>query len=446
MKHTTQIIISLLSLALFGTPIAHAQRPPKILNPYQIIVKYKESPSTKSMSANHKIANIGNQAGLKVDTSKPMANGAYVITLDKNQVNAMSMDREIDPKELMERTLKKLQNDPNILYAVQDQIMHTHYNHHDQWDELATPNGVQVEGAGGAWDHTMGDPNVVVAVIDTGIAHNNDLTYSVLPGYSFIYNSTDPTDEGYETSYHGTHVTGTIAANGLLMGMAPHSKVLPVQALGDGGSGYTSDIIDGMYWAAGFDVPGVPRNKALANIINLSLGSRSACSPAWQEAIDAMIHHNVTVVTSAGNSDNNVASNSPANCRGVIAVAATNRHAHRSYYSNYGKRVTIAAPGGEIRWLPSRGILSTVKDGYRHMQGTSMAAPHVSGVIALMLSVNPDLTPDQIKKIIISTATPFPADKPGYTCVGDYSCGAGVIFAPGAVKEAIRYRDDMPLE
>ncbi len=174
-------------------------------------------------------------------------------------------------------------------------------------------------------------------------------------------------------------------------------------------------------------------------MVNLSLGGNRACSATWKEAINAVLYNGTTIVVAAGNADNNVATSSPANCPGVISVAATNRHAHRSYYSNYGKQVTIAAPGGEIRWLSSRGILSTVKDGYSYYQGTSMAAPHVSGIIALMLSVNPYLTPAQIKDIIVSTASEFPADKPGYTCVGDYSCGADIIFATGAVRGAMEY-------
>lgn len=435
-KIVKKIALGVIGLTLVTSTTAFAVREQAPLDPYRVIVKYKKDPKKASISAAHQAANVGNQAGFKVARHRSMANGAEVISFSKDQVNSMSLEKNVMPEELLEKALEKLRQDPNVLYAERDAIVTMNYSHKNQWDEMEAPGGVEVEGDNGAWNITLGSPDINVAVVDTGIASNKDLANNILPGFSFVYNDNNPTDEGNGTYYHGTHVAGTIVANGRIKGIAPFSKVVPVQVLGENGSGYTSDVIDGVYWAAGFDVPGIPRNMNPANVINLSLGSTRECGYAWQEAISTVTSSGVPIVVAAGNEDNNVAFSSPANCQGVISIAATNRHGHRSYYSNYGRKVTLAAPGGEIRWLSSRGILSTVKDGYSYMQGTSMAAPHAAGVIALMLSVNPYLTPEQIKEIITTTATPFPGDKEGYSCLSPFSCGAGIIHAPSAVSKS----------
>jgi len=143
------------------------------------------------------------------------------------------------------------------------------------------------------------------------------------------------------------------------------------------------------------------------------------------------------VVVSAGNSNDDAADYSPAGCAGVITVAAVNRRGGKAYYSNYGAKVTVAAPGGEMLFGSADGVLSTLNggattpgvDSYEYYQGTSMAAPHVAGVVALMLSKNPSLTPDNVAAKLKGTARPFPAP-----CA---QCGAGIVNARAAVDAAL---------
>ena len=200
------------------------------------------------------------------------------------------------------------------------------------------------------------------------------------------------------------------------------SKILPVRVLGKCG-GYTSDIVDGLRWAAGLSVSGVPANPNPAKVANLSLGGYGGCDSTWQNAINAVTAAGMVVVVAAGNSNADASSIS---LRPVVMASsrwhATNRSGSRAYYSNYGSKVEISAPGGAQSFANDpNGILSTlntgttvpVSDTYVYYQGTSMATPHVTGVVSLMFSLNPSLTPAQVLQILQSTARPFPA---GSTC------------------------------
>ncbi|MHC4708557.1 MAG: S8 family serine peptidase, partial [Planctomycetota bacterium] len=161
-------------------------------------------------------------------------------------------------------------------------------------------------------------------------------------------------------------------------------------------------------------------------------------------AIYEIVAAGSTVVAGAGNDNLNVANFSPANCNGVITVAATNIDGSKASYSNYGTAIEVAAPGGETLPTLSNGVLSTLNDGttvpgnddYVFYQGTSMAAPHVSGIASLMLSVNPTLIPTQVSQIVQDTATPFPTGTPGTDCTAS-TCGEGIIDAAAAVGAAI---------
>jgi serine protease len=301
-----------------------------------------------------------------------------------------------------------------------------------------------------------------VAVIDTGYRPHADLSGQILQGYDFITNATmandgggrdsDASDPGDWTlagqcgagvpaanensSWHGTHVAGTIAAranNGIgVAGIAYNAKIVPARVLGRCG-GYTSDIADAIVWASGGTVSGVPANANKARVLNLSLGGTGSCDTTTQNAINSARSRGAVVVVAAGNSNTSATTSTPANCAGVIAVAATNRSGGKASYSNYGSNVTIAAPGGDT----GAGILSTLNagtttpgaDNYAFYAGTSMATPHVAGVVALMLSVNPNLTPDDVAAKLKSTARAFPA-----ACSG---CGAGIVNAAAAVNAAI---------
>ena len=217
--------------------------------------------------------------------------------------------------------------------------------------------------------------------------------------------------------------------------MAYNAKIVPVRVLGRCG-GYLSDIADGIIWAAGGNVAGVPINANPAQVLNLSLGGSGSCSITSQDAINAARNLGSTVVVAAGNENTDASNSNPANCNGVIAVAATNRNGGRAYYSKYGAVVDLAAPGGDVTTGSANGILSTLNSGltlpatdsYAFYQGTSMATPHVAGVAALMYEVDPAITPDQLESMLKSTARTFPA-----TCT---QCGSGIVDAASAVAMA----------
>lgn len=338
-----------------------------------------------------------------------------------------------------------------------------------QW-HLDEPESVAAGvNAVGAWDITQGSPNVVVAVVDSGILTHSDLAGQVLPGYDFVSTAihgndgngrdSDPSDPGNwvtasetttfdedkakPSSWHGTLVAGIVAAAGNsgsgITGVAWKTRILPVRALGKGGSGNGSDIADGIVWAAGGAVPGAPANPYPAKVINLSLGGAGACPQAYQNAIDFARSKGVVVVVSAGNKTVDMADTTPANCAGVIAVAATSKSGGLASYSNFGSSVTLSAPGGDndagIFSTGDMGVTTPLHDNsFIYAQGTSMAAPVVSGVAALMLAVNPALTPDQIKSMLVYSVSKFPTGTKS-DCT-QLKCGAGIVNALSAVRAA----------
>lgn len=322
-----------------------------------------------------------------------------------------------------------------------------------QWDLSSARFGIDAQSA---WPRTRG-AGVTVAVVDTGIIAHPDLAGQVLPGYDFISDpwtardgngrDADPTDRGdwlvdgdcggsdkaTDSTWHGTHVAGTIAAtasNGEgIAGVAPGARILPVRAVGRCG-GSLVDIADGVTWATGGRLNRVPRNANPARVVNLSLGGAMTCPATLQAAIDGANSRGALVVAAAGNSAVPAEREAPGNCRGVINVAATTGTGARANYSNYGRAVTLSAPGGQS---DRDGILSTIDGGrrtatgpdYGFMIGTSMAAPHVSGVAALLLSTAPGLSAAQVRSVLTSSARPL-----GAACSG---CGAGIVDAGRAV-------------
>lgn len=303
-----------------------------------------------------------------------------------------------------------------------------------------------------AWATTQGS-GVTVAVIDSGIVKHPDLDANVLPGYDFITEPSiardgngrdaDPTDQGNweeagvcaagseasESNWHGTHVAGSIAAimnnKRGIAGVAPNAKILPLRALGMCG-GYDSDIADAMVWAAGGTVEGVPANTHPAQIINLSLGGEGTCPTTYSKAIAEVNKRGAILVVAAGNDDQDTSKIAPANCGGSIVVGSTNQKGQRSDFSNYGKIVDVSAPGDGIMSTVDLGTTVSTGAGYTEYDGTSMAAPQVAGIIALMKSVDPSLTADRAKQVLKQSAKPL-------TCNVN-ACGAGIANAASALE------------
>ena len=446
----------------------------------QIIVKLKD-PATQWTAERNEPLNqtimdqLSRVAGVVLHQVRPMSGGAYVLRLS----NRMTVR---EARAISER----LQQDPAVQYAEPVTLMKPRLTPNDpfyplQWNYYEPAGGINLPAA---WDTTTGSPGIVVAVTDSGILPHPDLAGRTVPGYDFVSEDvpgvflsandgngrdSDPTDPGdwefpnecspglpaefTPSSWHGTHIAGIIGAignNGIgVAGVNWNSKILPVRVIGKCGA-YNTDTIDGIRWAAGLPVPGAPPNFNPARVINVSLSSEATCSAAEQEAINAALMANVSVIVAAGNQSTNAARRSPANCNGVITVAATRRSGElATSYSNFGASVEVAAPGGEGPEGGIDAIVSTNNAGFFtpsdyigwSLSGTSFAAPQVAGIAALMLSVNPALTPAWITYLIQITARPF---APGTSCAFFQDCGAGIIDAGAAVAAARRQASTGP--
>jgi serine protease len=346
-------------------------------------------------------------------------------------------------------------------------------------DQFYLAPGTTTIDAPAAWDLTIGSPSTVVAVLDTGSTNHADLAGRLLPGYDFVanfatsndgnvkdangnYRDSDAADPGdwvtaadqmgnfagcpvRNSTWHGTSVMGVIAANAdngmWLTGVDWNAKILPVRVLGKC-NGDDTDVADGLAWAGGLAVPAAPVNATPAHIINMSLGDPGPCTQYFQDSINAVLAHGITraIVASAGN-ENSGGAHYPSDCTGVISVGASTFSGTRAVYSNYGPRVDISAPGGNnfagspynILTIINSGTTVPVGDSSQYRAGTSFSAPLVSGVVALMLSVAPNLTATQVRDFLKASAKPFPA---GSNCTPG-TCGAGMLDAPGAVRQAL---------
>jgi subtilisin family serine protease len=188
-----------------------------------------------------------------------------------------------------------------------------------------------------------------------------------------------------------------------VIGVAPSVKVQHVRVLGHGG-GSDSDIVSGIIWASGgqvgVGVEALPINPTRARVINLSLGGEGDCTDSYQTAINFAIRRGTVVVVAAGNENIDASTMTPANCDGVITVAASNSDGEQAWFSNYGDVVDIAAPGEDIKSTMNKGDERVSSPTYALKSGTSMAAPYVAGIVALMLSKNPSLTPADVEERI----------------------------------------------
>jgi serine protease len=422
----------------------------------QFIVKYADgSPQQRDAAM---LRGSLNSAAKAVPAAKGKALGLGHLRRLAVGADVVRSDRRLDRAEA-ESLMRQIASDPNVLYVEVDQRMTAVLTPNDtqfgsQWGFGTSASSINVRPA---WDKSTGT-GVVVAVIDTGITNHADLNANILAGYDFISDTfvsrdgngrdSNPNDEGdwnpvanecysgspvSNSSWHGTHVAGTVAAvtnNATgVAGTAFNAKVVPVRVLGRCG-GLTSDIADAIIWASGGSVSGVPANANPAEVINMSLGGGGSCSATYQNAINGAVSRGTTVVVAAGNSNVNVSGAVPANCPNVIAVAAITSAGSKASFSNYGTGVDIAAPGASILSTLNSGTTTPGSASYASYNGTSMAAPHVAGVVALMqAAAATPMTPAQVESTLKSTARPLPG-----TCSG--GCGAGIANADGAVVAA----------
>jgi serine protease len=433
----------------------------------QLIVKFRDDATTRrALTPQSRVAALAADKGTPLAYVRPMALAAHIVALD----HAVPLDEA-------RRIAAELATHPDVEYAQADRRLKPAFVPDDPFVGMQTYLGSGPAGinAFAAWDITTGSANVVVAVVDTGYRPHAGLAGRFIQGYDFITDSLtandgdgrdpDATDPGdwlsqvdkdgpfknqqcdiNNSSWHGTAVSAVLGANGndhaWTAGLDWSAKILPVRVLGKCG-GMFSDILDGVAWAAGLEVPGAPVNLTPAQVINMSLGdtSVSKCDAAEQSVFDAALAHGATraIVIAAGNESDDVANHVPANCSGIISVGATTSTGTRTAYSNFGATVTLSAPGGQypqldgIYSLGDSGKTTPAGDAVGIYNGTSFSAPMVSGVVSLMLAVAPGLNATQVRAILTSTAKPFPA---GSTC-GPGICGAGIVNAQGAVQAAL---------
>jgi len=372
-------------------------------------------------------------------------------------------------------TIKTLRRRSDVQWAEPNYIRYAHAVP----DDVFYPNQwhYPIIGLPQAWDITTGSSDVTVAVIDTGVVSTHpDLSGQLIDGYDFISDvgasldgdgiDSDPEDPGDSTgerthsSYHGTHVIGTVAArtsNGMgVAGVAWNVKVMPLRVLGLGGAGTDYDIGQAVRYAAGLpnDSGTVPTRPA--DIINMSLGG-----PGFAYSLAASVTEarqaGVIIVTSSGNENGDADNSFPGNIDGVVNVSAVDLSLERAPYSNSGSSVVVTAPGGNMETDRdgdgfADGVLSTLRkdDGtfvYAYYEGTSMAAPHVAGVIALMKSVYPDLSPLDVDRLLAGThpGTSLRITEDLGTPGRDAVFGYGLIDALNAVRAAAQIAGVSPV-
>ena len=384
--------------------------------------------------------------GAALNYSRTLASGAELLRLDRNvsSSDAAAMAAAVGGL-------------PGVRYAAPNRIIRPQVIPNDpvfadvgQWGFKYAPGSIEGANFTAAWDITTGSASQSIGIVDGGIArYHEELAQQLrvhpsfpLGGYDFISDAAasgdgdgrenDPMDTSLSCG-HGTHVAGTIAADtafGAAVGVgvaggAPSSKLMIARALNTFGS--DADAIDAMLWLAGEAVAGLAINPNPVRMINMSFGGSGACGGAYQDAFDTLRAKGILPVVAAGNSNADVLSSAPANCRGAFAVAASDITGARASFSNFGQGVALAAPGVSIRSTSGPTSGSCLKT------GTSMAAPHVTAAAALLQAAAPALSVNQTHLALRAGARAFPNSSNCTTA----SCGAGLLDAGNSLAAVI---------
>ncbi|WP_310341529.1 S8 family serine peptidase [Rhodoferax saidenbachensis] len=447
----------------------------------RLIVKFKEETAAKTdqtaggqVDPQTRINTFNARGGMQVLGQKAVTL-SYLKSVSE-QAHVVQTDQPLSRAEMKALT-QQLAQDARVEYAEIDEKVFAHFAPNDpgyvasQWAWKSSGSNAGATNTDSAWNKsTGGQPvsgaGVVVAVLDTGYVTHADLTANLLlTGYDFVSADTlpyspfstandgngrdsDAADPGNwntntgngcsvsDSGWHGTRVAGIVSAVGNnstgMIGIAYGAKVLPVRVLGVCG-GYVSDIAAGMRWAAGIlSISGV-FNPNVAKILNLSLGSSGTCLSTFQDAVNDVRAAGSIVVASTGNDGSITTISQPANCQGVIAVTAHMLTGDSPSFANDGPGTTISAPGVSIYGTLNSGTTTPVAspggDTYVAANGTSFAAPMVSGVAALLLQIKPTMGINELTSRLVDSVRAFPS---GTYCFNKTSCGAGMLDADAA--------------
>ncbi|WP_105170105.1 S8 family serine peptidase [Pseudoalteromonas sp. T1lg23B] len=339
----------------------------------QYIVVF-DTPSVLSMNNENQVAayveaqgnDIANKYNVRVKRNFGTALNGVLVNANKKQIEAMLKDG-------------------NVKYIEQDQIVSINPLAGTAADQNGAVWGLdridqQDLPLNGVYHYDYDGSGVTAYVIDTGVlVSHNEFGNRASHGYDFIDNDADATD----CNGHGTHVAGTIG--GSTYGVAKNVNVVGVRVLSCSGSGTNSGVISGVNW--------VKNNASGPSVANMSLGG--GVSQALDDAVNSAVAAGVSFVVAAGNDNSNACNYSPARAADAITVGSTTSSDGRSSFSNYGTCLDIYAPGSSIKsaWYNSNTATNTIS-------GTSMAAPHVAGTVALYLDENPSLTPSQLDQML----------------------------------------------
>ena len=390
---------------------------------------------------------VKHKVGSKKDS--PLSNW-YIVTL---KTPKEKITKKSDQFVKFKKILDSYQNDPNIKVVEPDYLVNIltipddpYYSSSGSWGQ-SYPDlwGIHKINSEYAWDQTVGSPSIIVADIDTGVDRNHEdlrdnmwVNTGEVPdngidddgngyvddyyGWDWVNDDNDPMDD----HGHGTHCAGTIAAVGNnsigVVGVSPNSKIMALKFLNSGGSGYLSDAVEALQYASDMG----------ARVSSNSWGG-SGTSAMLDDAIQYVHDQGMVVVVAAGNSNADALDFTPASSDRAITVAASDYNDAKASFSNWGQKIDVAAPGVDI--LSTKAAVCpmcnddrTVGTYYCRVSGTSMATPHVAGLAALILSMDPDLTNEDVRQLIRTGAVDLGAQGK------DRDFGYGRIDADGSIS------------